>query len=105
MHYPRPYVNQAELKQAIESIRPDLGPEVANLYYNLGEDWTGDSSVFFRIVLTDSASREETLAEVTGQIASSLFDDLRPYENWGLTPYFTFRSQSEQSKRNDPDWS
>jgi hypothetical protein len=30
---------------------------------------------------------------------------LRPYENWGLTPYFSFRSQSEQAMRSDLAWS
>jgi hypothetical protein len=29
---------------------------------------------------------------------------MRPYENWGLLPYFSFRSKSEQEKRNDPEW-
>jgi len=27
----------------------------------------------------------------------------RPQENWGLLPYYSFRSNSEQEKRNDPE--
>ena len=103
MHYPRPYVNQAELKQAIESIRPDLGPEVANLYYNLGEDWTGDSSVFFRIVLTDQASAIGRMGGVTSQIRKKIRDQLDP-DVWGVLPYFTFRSESEHRALHDPEW-
>lgn len=60
--------------------------------------------MFFRIVLSDAASREDTLADVTGNIATILFDEIRPYENWGLIPYFSFRSKSEQAKRNEPEW-
>ena len=51
------------------------------------------------------AIREERLADVTDRVASSLFHSIRPIENWGLMPYFSFRSFSEQSMRNDPDWS
>lgn len=102
---PRGFVKQGQLAIDVERAKRKLGPNVVRLKHSIGDDTSGEPAIYFRVVLTDSASQEETLAEVTGQIASSLFDDLRPYENWGLTPYFTFRSQSEQSKRNDPDWS
>jgi hypothetical protein len=36
------------------------------------------------------------LAEVTGRITGTLFEELHPYENWGLVPYFAFRSFSEE---------
>jgi hypothetical protein len=38
-------------------------------------------------------------------VASTLFNSIRPIENWGLTPYFSFRSFSEQRIRNDREWS
>ncbi len=66
---------------------------------------TDEPAIFFRIVLTDAASREDRLAEVAGRAASTLSNSIRPMENWGLTPYFSFRSFSEQSIRNDPEWS
>jgi hypothetical protein len=72
--------------------------------HRVGADTSGEPSIFFRIVLSDSASREETLADVTGDITAILFEELRPYENWGLNPYFSLRSQSEQASRNDPEW-
>ena len=55
-------------------------------------------------VLNDAASREDHLAQVTDRIAMILFDGVRPHENWGLLPYFSFRSKSEQDERNDPEW-
>ena len=81
-----------------------LGNEVVRVKYSLGTDSSGEPSIFFRIVLSDAASREDGLADVTGRIATILFDEIRPYENWGLLPYFSFRSKSEQAIRNDPEW-
>jgi hypothetical protein len=102
---PAGFVNRTQLsKEVMKAIRK-LGNQAVSVKHSLGEDSTGEPSIFFRIVLTDTASKEENLAEVSGHIATTLFDELRPYENWGLLPYFSFRSQSEQQNRqNDPDW-
>ena len=47
---------------------------------------------------------ENFIADVTGRVAAVLFDTIRPLDNWGLRPYFNFRSHSEQLRRPDPDW-
>jgi hypothetical protein len=101
---PTGFVHQTQLANEIEKAKRKLGKEAVRVNYSLGTDSTGESSIFFRIVLTDAASREDKLAEVTGRIAKALFDEVRPYENWGLLPYFSFRSKSEQEERNDPEW-
>jgi hypothetical protein len=99
-------VNQAQLAQGVADAIGRLSPqEVVHVAYTIGNDSTEDPSIFFRIVLTDAASREERLADVTGRVASSLLNSIRPVENWGLTPYFSFRSFSEQRMRHDPEWS
>jgi hypothetical protein len=89
------YVDQARLADAVEKAANLLGPEVVRLRHSVGADTSGDPAIYFRIVLADWAVHEDTLAEVTGKISSTLFDQIRPYENWGLVPYFTFRSDSE----------
>ena len=100
------FVNQAQLAQSVNAAIRSLNPqEVVHVAYSIGHDSTDDPAIFFRIVLTDAASREDRLADVTGRVASTLFDSIRPIENWGLTPYFSFRSFSEQRMRNDPEWS
>ena len=106
MYVPAGFVNQAELAQSVKAAIQSLNPqEVVHVAYSIGPDSTDDPAIFFRIVLTDAASREDRLADVTGRVASTLFDWIRPVENWGLTPYFSFRSFSEQRMRNDPEWS
>jgi len=103
---PTAFVNQAQLAQGVSADIESLNPqEVVHVAYSMGNDSTDDPAIFFRIVLTDAASREDRLADVTGRVTSMLFDSIRPIENWGLTPYFTFRSFSEQRVRNDPEWS
>jgi len=106
VNVPTAFVNQAQLATIVNAAILSLNPqEVVHVAYSIGSDSTDDPAIFFRIVLTDVASREDRLADVTGRVASSLFDSIRPIEIWGLTPYFSFRSFSEQKIRNDPEWS
>ena len=77
-------VHQGQLDAEIKSAIRKLGPEAAQVSYGLGADSTGEPSVFFRIVLTDAAAREEALADVTGRIATLLFDELLPMEKVGV---------------------
>jgi hypothetical protein len=101
---PSGLVHQGQLDAEIKNAVRKLGPEAVHVAYSVGSDSTGESSIFFRIVLTDAAAREDTLTEITGRIATLLFEEIRPIENWGLHPYFNFRSQSEQQRRRDPEW-
>jgi len=101
---PSGFVHQGQLDTEIKRAVRKLGPEAVHVAYSVGEDSTGEPSIFFRIVLTDTAAREETLTDITGRIVTILFDEVRPIENWGLHPYFNFRSQSEHQRRKDPQW-
>jgi hypothetical protein len=99
-------VNQAQLAQSVDAAIGKLDPqEVVHVAYSIGNDSTDEPAIFFRIVLTDAASREDRLGDVAQHVESTLSNSIRPIENWGLTPYFSFRSFSEQSIRSDPEWS
>ena len=104
MYTPTGLVHQGELAAKIKDARSSLGPEVVHVAYRIGEDSTGAPSIFFRITLVDSATAENFIADVTGRVAAVLFDTIRPLDNWGLRPYFNFRSHSEQLRRPDPAW-
>lgn len=99
---PTGFVDQTQLASAVEKVAHKFGPEVVRLKHTIGADTSGDPAIFFRIVLADWAVDEKTLADVTGKIATTLFDAIRPYENWGLVPYFSFRSNSEEN--TDREW-
>ena len=104
VYVPTGYVNQAQPGDIITEVAQHLRPEFVHIAHRLGPDSTGEPSLFFRILLADAYIHEDTIAELTGRIAGALFDAVRPIENWGLRPYFNFRSRSEQDRRRDPDW-
>jgi hypothetical protein len=101
VHVPTGYINQTLLANTVAQATQKLGKES---FASGTVDTSGEPSLFFRIVLADAASGKATLADVSGRIAQIFFEEIRPYENWGLTPYFSFRSESEQATLNDPDW-
>jgi len=98
------FVHQGQLGAEIKSAVSKLGPEAVHVAYSIREDSAGEPSLFFRVVLTDAAAKEDTLADVTWGISKRLIDEIRPIENWGLHPYFNYRSETDQRRRPDPDW-
>jgi len=88
------------LEKRIEKAKRKLGPEVVHAYHNLGTDWGGDPALYFRIVLTDEASQEQGLVDVTRRVSNFLADEIRPYE-LGLFDYCSFRSKLENDAMND----
>ena len=104
MYIPTGLFYQRELAEQIGHAKSSLGPEVEHVAYRIGEDSTGAPSIFFRITLVDWAMTENVIADETGKVATALFDAVLPLSNWGLRPYFNFRSHSDQQRRPDPDW-
>ena len=97
-------VPRAQLDEEIKSAILKLGPAVVRVVYSFRPDSTGEPSIFFRITLTDSAANEEGIADVTDRIATIIIDEVQPIENWGVHPYFNYRSQSDEQRRPDPEW-
>lgn len=100
------YINQEKLAAEIELINQKFSQEIVRLRYSIRPNMWDDPAIYFRIVLTDSSTQEEIYSEVTEKIVTFVFDELNPIENWGLRPYFNFRSESEQADREglDPTW-
>jgi hypothetical protein len=92
-----------DLDQQVHDAAMSFPGEVVWIGYSIGHDWNGDPAIFFRVVLSDDASRPEVLADVTARVGGKLFDDLRLSDS-DYTPYFYFRSKSEQDHQKDPEW-
>ena len=99
------FVSEQQIDKAITAFVRRLGPEVVRVRYDISEDWTGDPAIFFRVVLTDQATREDRLGKVTTRIRAALEDKLKPRERWGLIPFIHFRSKSEQDSLKEKSWS
>jgi hypothetical protein len=103
--FSRGIVNQAQLAEAVKRAIAKLDTaEVRLVRHSIGTDSTGEISIFFRILLSDAASQESRLGEVTGRVSTILFDEIRPHEEWGVLLYFSFRSESEQAEHRDAAW-
>lgn len=69
--------------------------------YTVDDDWSGDPAIFFWITLSDEAADRKVLRETSRHVRDFIAQRLDPVGQWGLIPYFNFRSQSEQAKLNE----
>jgi hypothetical protein len=99
----RGFVHQAQLRDEVAQAAKALDPsEVRDVQFSLGTDSSGEPSIFFEILLTTYGSKESRLAEVTGRVATTLFEKIQPYNRWGLQPYFNFTS--DQAHYGNTEW-
>jgi hypothetical protein len=101
---PAGYLHLGHLDAIVKEASALLGPEVLHVAYTLRPDSTDEPSIFFRIVLADSAAREDIIVSVTRGIAETLLAAVRPLEDWGLRAYFNYTTKSEQDRYKDPDF-
>ena len=100
---PRGLVNQRDIASGVKRAEQALAPVVVRIRYSIGPDWTGDQSIFFRIILSDAASRPERLRKIVQRIESRILREVKA-EELGLQTYFNFRSLSEQAELKEPSW-
>jgi hypothetical protein len=97
------FENQAQLRDAVAEAGKALDSrEVRDVRFTLGSDSSGEPSIFFGILLTPYASHQSRLADVTARVATLLFDQLQPYNQWRLQPYFNFTSDLAHFR--NPGW-
>lgn len=100
---PSGFVHQSQIEKAVHRAQKALADNVVRIRYSIGNDWTGDPSIFFRVVLSDAASRPGNLQKVAQRVKLRLMNEVRSDEI-GFHAYFNFRSESEQAKLNEPAW-
>lgn len=101
---PSGIVKQHEIAAAILKTAQALKPDVIHMRYELSSDSSGAEAIFFRIILSDSASKPARLYSTTERIIETILENVQPREKFGLEAYFNFRSESEQAKLQDPMW-
>ena len=92
MYLPSAITKQAEIDAAITCVEQSIGHEVVRIRYEIGEDWSGQWAIFFRIVLTDDAARHR-LRDVANRVVWGLAQQL-DFPGMGVFPYHNFRSVS-----------
>ncbi len=102
--FPPSWVNEAEIASGVKRAEAVLAPDVVRIRYSLADDWTGDPSIFYRVLLSDEvASREEELGETAQRVREAVWNEVDA-EQYGRHDYFNFRSLSEQAELKDPKW-
>ncbi len=104
--FPKNIATEQELEEAVNRALERLRPDVVRIRYNFGTDTTGDEAIFFRIVLSADAaerSRRSRNREIGSRVEEVLMEETRPFDNWGLFPYFSVRSEAEPPS-NEPGW-
>ena len=96
MILPRGIAQPTELDKEINALAP-LPAGVVKFRYTVESDWSGDAAIFFWITLSDEAAHRGTLSQTSRNIVDFITQRLDPVGQWGLIPYFNFRSQSEQA--------
>lgn len=96
-------VNEAQIAAGVQRAQAALAPDVVRIRYSFADDWTGDPSIFFRIVLTDEAFHRARLSEAVERVIDTVRTEVDP-DQFGLHSYFNFRIVSELAERPEPSW-
>jgi len=102
MIMPAAVVQQAEIEAGVRAVETALRPDVVRIRYDIGEDWSGQWAIFFRIVLSDDAAGHR-LREVANNAERRLAERLN-FPVLGVFPYHNFRSESEQTAMREEAW-
>jgi hypothetical protein len=102
MIMPTAIAQQAKIDTAVRAVERALRPDVARIRYQIGEDWSGQWAIFFRVVLSDTAAKHR-LRKVATDVALRLAERL-DFQELGVYPYHNFRSESEQAVLREEAW-
>lgn len=84
-----------DLAATVEAIAKSLAPNVVRIRYTIREDWSGEPSIFFRVVLLDEAAQYNRLRESARSVENALKSVL-DFDAMDLYAYFNFRSEGER---------
>jgi hypothetical protein len=101
---PRAHAQQGQFAAAVAQVEQQLHPSVVRIHHTFGNDWNGEPAVFFMVILSEAASRRDQLLNVTNGVSTAIVQQVEPLEQWGVLPYFNFRSQSEQAILKEEAW-
>ncbi len=102
MKVPAGAVKQQQINAAIAAVERELTPLVRHIRYDIGHDWSGQSAIFFRVLLSDEAA-QKMLKDVATRVVWRTSEHL-DLPSLGMFPYFDFRSESEQARMHEPSW-
>jgi hypothetical protein len=102
MLMPVAVTQQEKIRAEVREVEAALRPDVVRIRYDMGEDWSGQWAIFFRVVLSDDAAKNR-LRQVANNVEWRLAKHL-DFNALGVFPYHNFRSESEQAVSREEAW-
>ena len=90
-------------QEQVDLIAAELAPDVVRIRLRIGLDSTDDPAMFFKVTLSDEASRRDRRSAVTRRVREVVAEKLG-LDQFEHFPYFRFRSASEQAVLRDESW-
>jgi hypothetical protein len=90
-------LKQKEIEKVVAAVEREFRRDIVRIRYDVGTDWSGDWAIYFRILLSDEASKDSRLHHVAQRVTKRLREKIKP-EELGVLPYYNFRSESEQAE-------
>jgi hypothetical protein len=69
---PSAVLRESDIDKAVQEAVKELTPDVQWIRHEIALDWSGDRAIYFRVMLSNDASREARLAKVTKRVESIL---------------------------------
>jgi hypothetical protein len=102
MPLPAVIIEESKVNTAIDIVIRELSPDVKRIRCDRGQDWSGDDSFFFRILVSDDAAKSR-LRETTVKALRTMESYLN-LETLGFRVYHNVRSVSEQESLREKSW-
>jgi hypothetical protein len=96
MYLPAAITKQTEIDSAVAEVAGILAPDVVYIRYEIGQDWSGDWAIYFRVILSDEAGQKK-LRQVAKEVVRLLADRL-DFPLLGVFPYHNISSATEQAE-------
>ena len=94
---------QPQINAAVTDVVRELSPSVKKIRFDIGQDWSGQWAIFFRVLLSDDACEPKNLRDIAPRVVWRMSERL-DLPRLGLFPYFNFRSEAEQALVKDLAW-
>ena len=69
---PSGFIHQEQIAKSVTKAAQQLAPDVVHIRYSFGEDWSGAGAIFFRVVLSDQASRRDHLRVIARKVSNTV---------------------------------
>lgn len=100
VYIPRAFSEQSQFSADIDAVARKMDPHVLSITPLLGEDWDGESAVFFQVVIDDKDVSQEELLRIRRSVRWTISMELQPMERWGVHPYYQYRMTSSEAARD-----